>query len=121
MTSTALQLAKLSGFSPIITIASRKNETALMHLGADHVVDRMKRDEAITAEIKNITGKRLMNVFDCVSSPETQHMALNLVENRGKVATVLDPVKDAKTGDKTLFQTFGLSSVPQNVSVCGKL
>lgn len=114
-------MAKLSGFDPIVTTASIKNAAALKELGAKHVVDRMRPEKEIAAEIQKLIKKPLKSVFDCISSAETQHLVLDAVESQGKVALVVEPVKNLKTGDKSLFQIFGLASTPQNAKICGKL
>ena len=48
-----IQLAKLSGFSPIITTASLKNTDFLKSLGATHVIDR---NADLPSSVKAITS-----------------------------------------------------------------
>ena len=52
-----IQFAKLSGFSPIITTASKHNETYLKSLGATHVIDRSIPLSELPQAVKAITDK----------------------------------------------------------------
>ena len=54
----AVQLAKLSGFLPIITTASLKHAESLKCLGATHVIDRNICYSALASEIASITQNR---------------------------------------------------------------
>ncbi|CAA7269474.1 unnamed protein product [Cyclocybe aegerita] len=86
-----IQLAKLSGFSPVITIASLEHTDFLKSLGATHVVDR------------NLSTSE--TVFDSISLKETQEMAFELLAPGGVLlAVVLPPLvpvdsADGKLGD----------------------
>ena len=64
----ALQLAKLSGFSPIITTASLKHVETLKSLGATHVIDRNVSGSALASEISVITQNApIKYVVDSIS------------------------------------------------------
>ncbi|KAF9564506.1 GroES-like protein [Agrocybe pediades] len=85
----AIQFAKISGFSPIITTASLKNEEALKKAGATHVVDRSLSNDDIIAEIAKITaGKQVQHVYDSVGSDITQKLSVDLLSQSGSGGTV---------------------------------
>ncbi|KIJ54560.1 hypothetical protein M422DRAFT_24506 [Sphaerobolus stellatus SS14] len=74
----AIQLARLSGFSPIVTTASPYNETYLKSIGATHVIDR--NAETLLGEIKVVlisaTGTQMANiVFETVASESSELLA----------------------------------------------
>ena len=76
----AIQIAALSGFSPIITTASLRNKDFVTSLGATHVLDRSLDAAALTASIKSIIGgTTLRYVFDGVGTPETQKFSYRLI------------------------------------------
>ncbi|KAJ6550016.1 chaperonin 10-like protein [Mycena capillaripes] len=89
----ALQLARLSGFSTIITTASLKHESFLKSLGATHVIDRSLPD---TDVIKAVAGlaPTLSVVFDTVSTIETLSLGFEILKDS----------KQYSKGDKTLLQ-----------------
>ncbi|KAF8648426.1 hypothetical protein AX16_006289 [Volvariella volvacea WC 439] len=80
----AIQLAKLSGFSPIITYASVKHEDFLKSLGATHVIDHQ------TAPIMGV---------GCDLKPDTQQAGYDLLGKGGKLAIVLFPSETLKKED----------------------
>ncbi|KAM0320259.1 hypothetical protein ACHAPQ_009990 [Fusarium lateritium] len=65
----AIQVAKATGFNPIITTASPQNHEALKKLGATEVFDY--RSPSVVADIRasiKSSGKSLKTVFDAVAS-----------------------------------------------------
>ncbi|KAF8450258.1 chaperonin 10-like protein [Boletus edulis BED1] len=78
-----IQLAKLSGFSPIITTASLHNKDFLISLGATHVLDRTTPVTALRDQVAQITHVPLTYIFDAVSLEETQQTALSLLAPGG--------------------------------------
>ncbi|KAJ7192629.1 chaperonin 10-like protein [Mycena pura] len=89
----ALQLARLSGFSTIITTASIKHESYLKSLGATHVIDRSLPDAEVVKAVATL-APTLSVVFDTISTEETTAVGFAIL-------------KDSKTyskGDKTLLQ-----------------
>ncbi|KAH8112680.1 GroES-like protein [Phellopilus nigrolimitatus] len=100
-----IQLAKLSGFSPIIATASLHNTAHLQSLGATHVVDRNGGAKAVTAAL---AGTPVDLVYDAVSEPSTQTQGWDLLAPGGALVLVLDgkiekvKVDKAKYPDKTL-------------------
>ena len=80
-----IQLAKLSGFSPIITTASLKNTEFLKYIGATHVIDRNANLEALAAAIQEITTVPLRTIYDAIPTPELQNVAYDLLAPGGTV------------------------------------
>ena len=66
--SIAIQLAKLSGFSPLIVTASLRHEAFLKSLGATHVVDR---NADLVSEVKKIVGDTPVEVVYNISASRT--------------------------------------------------
>lgn len=80
-----IQLAKLSGFSPIIATASLRNAEHLKAQGATHVLDRNLSVDALRAEAAKITSAPLDLIYDAVSLPETQNAAYALLASGGQL------------------------------------
>ncbi|KAI0760963.1 GroES-like protein [Trametes elegans] len=118
----AIQLAKLSNFSPIITTASPHNESLLRSLGATHVLDRSLAPAAILAELPRLTqGKPLEFVFDTISLPETQSLAYGALAPGGSLLLVLPdeiPAEKKKPGEnKRVVFVLGNVHLPENREV----
>ena len=100
MTLSVIQLARLGGFSPIITTASLHNKSYLESLGATHVVDR---SAPLGPAIQSITAKPITVIFDTISLAETQNPAWDALAPNGKLVLLLpvaiDEVK-LKEGQK---------------------
>ena len=72
----AIQLARLSGFQRIITNASPNNHEHLKTLGAHTVLDRSQSEpKDFLAALDDL---QLEFVFDCISSPTTQTLSVNI-------------------------------------------
>ncbi|KIJ54539.1 hypothetical protein M422DRAFT_58074 [Sphaerobolus stellatus SS14] len=89
-----IQLARLAGFSPIVSTASPHNETHLKSIGATHVIDR--NAETLLEEIKvvliSVTGTPTANiVFDAVSAESSQLLGWKLLEDSGILVLVQPP------------------------------
>ncbi|KAI0323353.1 GroES-like protein [Cubamyces sp. BRFM 1775] len=99
----AVQLAKLSGFSPIITTASLHNESLLRSLGASHVLDRSLPASAIKLELARLVqGKPLEFVYDAITSADTAALAYDVLAPGGALVLVLPgmlPASHRKEGD----------------------
>ncbi|KAI0741794.1 GroES-like protein [Daedaleopsis nitida] len=100
----AIQIAKLQGFSPIITTSSLKHTDYLKSLGAAHVVDRSLPSETILAELPKLTGgKPIKYAYNTIGGEATHYLAYDALAPGGSLVTV-DPrttVLDAKvTRDK---------------------
>ncbi|KAH9847269.1 GroES-like protein [Lenzites betulinus] len=86
----AIQLAKASGFNPIITTASSHNAALLNSLGATHVLDRTLTNEETLVQLPKLTeGKPLQFAFDGVSLPETQTLAYRGLAPGGRLVILL--------------------------------
>jgi len=108
----AIQLAKMSGFSPIITTASMHNSDYLKSLGATHVVDR-KSD--VATEIEKISNGPFEVIFIAMAQKETQEMAWEILAPGGAMV-VLGPlaVNEKKYPDKRAVFTFGSLKIEAN-------
>lgn len=109
-----LQLAKLSGFSPIIATASLKHTDFLKSFGATHVLDRSLSTSSLKAEIAKITSEPIKHVYDSVSLPDTQQTGLEILESGGTLIVVLPPAVTPPS-DKTLVATLGVRQLPHNI------
>ncbi|KAI0033277.1 GroES-like protein [Vararia minispora EC-137] len=88
----ALQLLKLSGFSPIITTASAHNADYCKIAGATHFIDYHARPYAsLAASISQITTEPLELIYDAISSPETMVASWNILAPGGTLGVVLQP------------------------------
>ncbi|KAJ2936606.1 hypothetical protein H1R20_g484, partial [Candolleomyces eurysporus] len=109
----AIQLAKLSGFNPIITTSSLKHEEWLKSQGATHVVDR---NTPLTAqEAEKLASQPVLTVFDAISGADTQEQAIDLVAPGGRIAVVLEVVDAVKAKveaqNKTAVTVLGLKTL----------
>ncbi|KAF8588740.1 GroES-like protein [Ramaria rubella] len=95
LTLVAIQLARLSGFSPIVTTASLHNADLVKSLGATHVIDR-KAD--VVAEAKKILTPLPDIVYDAVSE-DTQEQAWNILASNGTLLLVQPGKEVLKNGE----------------------
>ena len=118
-THTAIQVAKLSKFSPIITTASPHNEALLKSLGATHVLDRSLPASTLAAEVAQLAGgKPVELVYDAVSLPDTRTLGYEVLAPGG-VLVITNPVQvpedKKKAGDgKKIVNVFGVVHLPEN-------
>lgn len=122
--NTVIQVAKLSGFSPIITTASSHHTSYLKSLGATHIIDRHIPLSSLPAEVANITKDPIEIVYDSISTDDTQQAGYDLLAPGGQIVVTLNPsVK--KTDGKEIIHVFGSVTVPVNAdlgaSLYGKL
>ncbi|KAH7886903.1 chaperonin 10-like protein [Phlebopus sp. FC_14] len=111
----AIQLAKLSGFSPIITTASLHNKDLLLSLGATHVIDRNLPATALHEEVAKITSTPVSFAFDAVSLGDTQQVAYDLLAPGGQLALVLaSQIKEQERSGKLVVKVFGSFHPPYN-------
>ncbi|KAA1477141.1 GroES-like protein [Dentipellis sp. KUC8613] len=95
----ALQLAKLSGFNPIITTASRSNDEYCKRAGATHVIDyHVTPYSALYAAVADITPKPISYVYDAISLDESQKASWEILSPGGTVTFTLLP-KVGKEGE----------------------
>ena len=111
-----MQLAKLSGFSPIITTASKHNEALVKSLGATHVIDR---NTPLALGIKAITNDPIKIVYDAISETDTQNASYDVLAPGGKLILVLPlQVEQTKlTEDKELVDVYGTGHDPAQRAV----
>ncbi|KZP26059.1 GroES-like protein [Athelia psychrophila] len=64
----AIQLAKLSGFSPIYTTASPKHTVYLQSLGATHVIDR---NEPLDVAAAALSGEKFTVIMDVITAGDS--------------------------------------------------
>lgn len=114
--TTVIQLAKLSGFSPIITTASPHNAPSLLALGATHVLDRRVSPNVLYAQIAQIAGQPINTIYDAVSVPDTQNLAYDLLASGGCLVLVLQDTidEDRKTHDKRIVIVDSSIAAPHN-------
>ena len=113
----AIQLAKLSGFSPIISTASLKHAEYIKSLGATHVIDRTVSASALASEINSITQNApIKYIVDSISAPDTQQTAYDLLAPGGQVA-VFDPIAVKTTKEKDILLIFGAIRHPNNIAL----
>lgn len=109
MLHAAIQLAKLSGFSPIITTTSLHNQALLLSLGATHVLDRNLPNLTLVERIRQLVAEPPTYIFDAVSIKATQQAAYALLAPRGTLAVVSRPLvglEDDGSG-KRVFAVVG--------------
>ena len=113
----AIQLAKLSGFSPIITTASLTHSDALKAIGATHILDRSLDKAALLSDIKSITNDApIKTIVDAISSEPTQQTAFDLISPGGQVA-VFSPALHETTNEKKFIRAVAFSTLPANVDL----
>ena len=111
-----IQLAKLSGFSPIITTASLKHADNLKSLGATAVFDRDLPASELSKEIKKLTNEPIKFVYDSISSNSTQETGVELLAPGGQLAVVLPATAKADEG-KSILGLLGLPRMPANIEL----
>jgi len=85
LTITAIQLAKMSDYSPIIVTASASHESHLKSLGATHVLPRSTTNEEIT----KVAGGPIPVIFDSVGrDPSLLTAAVELVSSPSNITSV---------------------------------
>ncbi|KAG8691262.1 hypothetical protein FRC09_011677, partial [Ceratobasidium sp. 395] len=88
-----IQLARIAGFSPIVTTASEKYTEYLQSLGATRILDR-------NSDVKTLQSafvEHVSFVLDAISLPETQSVAF-------EVLTTPNPVPEAHLAVVLKFQ-----------------
>ena len=118
---SAIQLAKLSGFSPIIVTASLHHAEYLESLGATHVIDRNVPPAALASKINIITQDApIKYIVDSISSADTQQSGYDLLASGGKLVIFLD-VAVKTTDDKGIIRALGTSGHPPNLELLAAL
>ena len=123
----AIQFAKMSGFSPIITTASTRHADYLRSLGATHIIDRGIPLGSLPAEVAKITTEPVLVVYDAISDTATQNAACDVLAPGGKFVVVQPPIVDAAklVHGKEVVHVMGNVHVPGQtpvgVSLYGRL
>ncbi|KAG8732446.1 hypothetical protein FRC10_000916 [Ceratobasidium sp. 414] len=71
----AIQMARIAGFSPIVTTASEQHTEFLKSLGATHIFDR----EADAKTLQSAFTEPVSLVLDAISAPATQSVAFEVL------------------------------------------
>lgn len=119
-----IQLARLSGFSKIITTSSLKHKDFLEKVGGSNVVV-LDRSQVSAKDILNVTdGLEIRTIFDSISEEETMKLAIDVYQGNAtsqspKVIVVLPPPeqaqKKADSGTKVhLSPVLAMGSLPNN-------
>ncbi|KIJ07711.1 hypothetical protein PAXINDRAFT_89974 [Paxillus involutus ATCC 200175] len=117
--SFVIQLARLSGFSPIITTASPAHENHLKSLGATDFIDRHVSGDQFTASLNKITKQPIEIVYDAISLPETQQAAWAVLSNNGTLVLTLQPVvKEDQGKGRRVVPTYGSPHAQANHALC---
>ena len=117
MSYSVIQLAKISGFSPIIATASHENTESLTRLGATHVLPRDLSPEALSEAISAITTQSFKFVYDAVSSKDTQELVIHLLSTGGRAAFVLPLQVESTREDVDLVEVYASTSRSYNVEL----
>ncbi|KAF9528412.1 chaperonin 10-like protein [Crepidotus variabilis] len=113
---STIQLAKLAGFSPIIVTASRRNTDFLMSLGANYVLDRGLEVTAFSEAVGVITaGKPVEIVFAALTNPETEKLAVSVLDKGGILISSNPDVSEIATkAEVKIAKVLASPSVPWN-------
>ncbi|KAI0267846.1 GroES-like protein [Gloeopeniophorella convolvens] len=115
----AIQLARLSGFSPIITTASASNEAYCLAAGATHVIDYHTTPyTAVPAAIQQITKAPIALAYDAISSADSQKASWEILGPNGNFvitlpAAVSTPAETDELGRRTVW-VYGTVQDPEN-------
>ncbi|KAF8608412.1 GroES-like protein [Ceratobasidium sp. AG-I] len=105
-----IQMARIAGFSPIITTASKAHAESLKSIGATHVFERTVSPSTIHDALTG--GKPLELAVDTVSSPETQLFAFEALTTQPnpppqglQLQLVLPPAEELQAQNKARGET----------------
>ncbi|KAI0675600.1 GroES-like protein [Trametes maxima] len=119
-----IQLARMSGFSPIIATASAHNAELLISLGATHFLDRKLPADDLLSQAREIAGGDIEVVYDAVSIPDTLAVGYEITAPHGDFVRVLDrdPIPRAEVPlRKRTHMAHGLFITPINRAVGASL
>ncbi|KAG2153981.1 chaperonin 10-like protein [Suillus clintonianus] len=113
--SYTIQLARLSGFYPIITTASPSNEDLVKDYGATHFFDRHLSASQLMVAINKVTDSPIRIVYDAISLPETQSVGWGLLAQNGILVLTLPAlVKEDEGKGRKAVHTIGSPHLPHN-------
>lgn len=114
-----IQLARCSGFFPIIAIASGTHEENLKSLGATHVVDRHLTSEEQKNVIAGIMTAPIDIAYDAVALPETQRVAFDVLAPNGTLIVTIQPAVEEDQGrGRKVVVVRGTPHSPPNKALC---
>ena len=118
-----IQLARLSGFSPIIVTASLSNEEYLKGLGATHVIDRRAPLTDLPHVVGEITQKSISIIYAAVAFPDIQNAAYDLLAPEGTlVISFYNTIEENKrVPNKYVADIFGSPFVPDRKHIVTSL
>ena len=105
-----IQIARLSGFSPIVTTASLHNADYVKSLGATHLIDR-KAD--VVAEARKIFSTPPSIVYDTISLD--QQVGLDILAPNGTLIITLSQSSNLRKDGKKVVGTFGNVHVKRDI------
>ena len=112
----AIQLARLSNFTNIITTASTHNKEFLESLGATHVVNRKLNHSELISQIRAIINDPIKVVYDSIGEKDTQDIGFDLVADDGTLLLALfsaiDPERLAASPNKKVHTIAGPMGQP---------
>lgn len=111
----AIQLARLSGFFPILTVASVSHTEYLQSIGATTVLDRYMSSSDLFSAVKYASGSKPIEVvYDSVSSGETQRFAYQITAPSGMLLVVNQPnIEDKEMVEhKKIVKVIGFFTSP---------
>ncbi|KAG8781432.1 hypothetical protein FRC12_021907 [Ceratobasidium sp. 428] len=116
-----IQLARIAGFSPIVTTASSQHAEYLKSLGATHVFDR----DVDLKTLQEAFAGPVSLAFDSISIPSTQKLAIKALTTAPAapdahlaVVLPLDPALQKEVeGKVTVNQVFGSSHTWKDLTV----
>ncbi|TBU41225.1 GroES-like protein [Dichomitus squalens] len=110
-----IQLARLSGFSPIIATASPHNREYLESLGATSVIDRNLPSAQLQVEATKLADGLFDLVYDAVSLPDTLPLANALTAPEGDLVVVSPSgLPQSDETSKKVHLARGLLATPTN-------
>jgi NADPH:quinone reductase-like Zn-dependent oxidoreductase len=110
-------MAKLSGFSFVVTTSSPHNAPYLKSLGATHVIDRTLPLPSLLAELEKIDAlPKFEYAFDAYGRADTSLLqAMTVLVPGGKCVTVAPRVQFEVEDGKTLAKFSAEKHVKENV------
>jgi Zn-dependent alcohol dehydrogenase len=92
-------------------------------LGATHVLDRNLSSSDLKSEIGRIANQPVTNIYDCVSSSETQSTAIEILSPGGNLVIATSP--NVISCDKNVIQVAAVRELGFNIvpitTLCAKL
>lgn len=113
----AIQLAKHSGFNPIIATATPSNAAYLKSLGASEVFDRNISASELKAKISSVTSKPIKHVLAAHIAQPVQELSLEILDNGGRVSVVHPAPSVQSESGKEVASVSAFLRLPKNIPV----